>query len=662
MTQPLFLDHGAKIRFTKLAAPIKLSDNVDNWQREVSSEIYKYLPFLSEYSVNVIIQRANPERGYAYGSAQVTNKVENLQSGQATPVVIPIIIVDRMLKPLDVFFCGDKAYPLSEQRVKEVLFDPRTFELSDRKPTDQGMVDNLYPPIRTNYGYGSGVTTGAAAGGAGFGKFASLATAISPTITDADAHNFVERLVSDPQLAIAVETNAAFAKAAAAIVSAERVPLEKTAHALVRSIEPTVVQFTKQADGNFKVKWASKNAYFPQEETFTPKEAEDMAGTQSVHGMQPDQTVTMGTESANPPLDQPTIVQIQEFGQYSVRIEENGQQGVGYVLPVLNFDQTPSGLLLFTNGEMYSLQDEMVGTRVGSDVSQIPTAEPQGDGAFFFMKSDGTAMALMPITIQNMTTDPAGNASFICESSFGEPITLHLTQGLQEMQQVGEGEYAIPADMHFTPLGQAIHISKSTYDEGQVKMARKLGNTGFIRATGTDEFHLDGAPFEKLAKSGRTWLSPSAAEFLLVAAGLTQDEARTKIASAAEGRRPIALDGLHTIMPLDHVHKAAVKEAAAFLKDFPYELRKDLIKVAATLEDTETADNILSLNFLNPENLSIFASYLPELDATAQKLAEMLTASRMGLKQLDEGSLERAMKNLEVVIQGIKGLQQKELL
>lgn len=658
----LFLDGQAKIRFEKMAAPIKLSDNVDNWQREVSSEIFKYLPFLSDYSVNVLIQRANPERGYAYGSAQVINKAENIESGQAKPVVIPIIIADRMLKPLDVFFCGDKAFPLSEERVREVLFDPRTFELSDRKPTDQGMVDNLYPPIRTNYGYGSGVTTGAAAGGAGFGKFASLSEAISSTITEEEAQSFVGRLVSDQQLAIALETNPAFMKAAAAIISAERVPVEKTAAALVRAIEPTVVQFIKLADGNFKIKWANATAFNPQEQTATPAEAQQMAGSDKIHAMAPGQAVTMGTTQAATPIDAPHIVPIQEFGQYQVRIEESGAEGTGWVLPVINFDSNPMNLLLFTDGQSYSLQDEMVGARVGNDISEIPTDAPRGDGAFFYAKSDGTAVALPPVTVQNQVTDPQGNAGYLCQNAFGEQITLHLTPGLVGVQKISDSEYAIPEDMLFTPLGQAIHVAKSLYNEGQVKMAKAFPRLAILRSTGFDEFHVEGMPFDKLATGKRAWLTSKDAEFLLVAAGMDQETAREKIAAASTGRRPIEIEGLNIITPLDHVHQDAVKQASAMLDKFPYELRRDLVKIAATLEDTETADNILALNFLNPENLSIFAGYLPSLNDSAEKLAEMLTASRMGLKQIDEGATERAMKNLDQVISGLKGLQQRELL
>jgi len=143
---------------------------------------------------------------------------------------------------------------------------------------------------------------------------------------------------------------------------------------------------------------------------------------------------------------------------------------------------------------------------------------------------------------------------------------------------------------------------------------------------------------------------------------MTQPQAREKVASARKAHAPVMIDGLNTITPLSEVHDQAVKEAAVMLKSFPSDFRRDTVKLAAALEDSETADKILAMNFINPENVAIFASYLPQLDESVQKVAEMLMAARMGMAQLDEGSLERAMNNLEEVIQGLKGLEQKQLL
>jgi hypothetical protein len=66
------------------------------------------------------------------------------------------------------------------------------------------------------------------------------------------------------------------------------------------------------------------------------------------------------------------------------------------------------------------------------------------------------------------------------------------------------------------------------------------------------------------------------------------------------------------------------------------------------------------MNFINPENISIFASYLPQLDEASKKLAEMLIASRMGMTTVPDGAIERSLKNLEEVISGLKLLQQQQ--
>ena len=658
-TTPLFLDDDAKISFEKLGMSIKLSDNVDNWQREISSEIYKHLPYLDEYSVNVLLQRVSPERGYAFGSAQIMAKKDTPQKEGPT-ALIPLIVADRLLKPMDVFMFEGKAYPLSEDRLRDALFDGRTFETSGRKPVDQGMADQLHPPTRTNYGSGGGVTTGAAAGGAGFGKFASLCEAIAPTISDADADALVEKIASDHQLKAALNTNEAFCKLAKTMVSGERVSAVKTASVLVQSIKPTVVQFTKLADGNFKVKWANAEAFAPQEQTATPQEAGEMAGSDQMQGMEPDQSVTVGTGAAEKSLDEPVPAEVKEFGQYQVQ-SEDGQTKTGWVIPTIDFDMNDMPLMLFTDGESYSLQDEVVGIRMGDSAEGIPEGAPQGDGAFFHVKPDGKVVATLPITIKNQSQGPDGGLTHMCETAMGEEIQLTVTPGLQQIQPMGEGSYGIPDTMRFTPLTQAVHLTQTPEMAGQIKEARLNPRRGYIASTGEGEYHLRGMPFSKLASDQTHWLNKNAAEFLLVSAGMTQPAARVKLAEA-DGGNLASLDGLNTIIPLSDIHRESIKEASVMLQDYPEAFSRDTVKIAAALEDSETADKILAMNFLNPQNVAIFASYLPQLDESAQKLAEMLMAARMGMGQLDEGSLERAMKNLEEVIQSLKGLEQKQLL
>jgi len=248
---------------------------------------------------------------------------------------------------------------------------------------------------------------------------------------------------------------------------------------------------------------------------------------------------------------------------------------------------------------------------------------------------------------------------------FGAQMTLVPTPGISAFEPMGEGDmFAIPDDMQWVPLsGEPVHLAKGDTPDSAAD-AKSLPNEVAVKSTGPGETSLEGMPVMKVARDNRWFLKTAEATFLLCAMGLTQDEAQEVIKEAE--RRPnklVKLAGLNPIVPLGDIHANAEKKAAALLEQFDYSFwRRDLVKEAAALEDTETADKILAMNFINPENISIFASYLPDLDTTSTKLAEMLIASRLGLNQVPTGAAERAMKNMEEVIGGLRSLQQKELV
>lgn len=660
-TMPLFLDQDFKPTFEKLGSSVRLGDDPANWQVEVAAEIYKQLPFLADYAVNVVFDRVSPERGYASGTAEVTNKTDApLPEQPAASIRIPLIVKERVLQSLDVMLSDGKAYPLNERRVRETLFRTDTFEISTRKPTDKGMVDQLYPPLRTNYGYGNAVATGVGVGG--MGKQASLLEAIAPTIPQAEIDQFVAKVASDPETKLLALRNPEFEKAALMLAAVQPVSIEKTAAALVESIPPTVVQFQKLASGDFLVKWANAEAFNPQQGQVDPGTAQGMAGTDKVLGMGPDQTLTVSTDRAKKEtLKEEKIEVAQDFGQFRVRAEENGEDLVGWVLPISDFDMQSMPLFLWTDGgEKFSVQAEIAGSRCGHDLN-LPATGPQGTGCFYYLDNE-RARAFLPMTIRNHITDEKGSESFQGETLFGEQITLTPTPGLQATQEIEEGHYAIPEELRWMSLGEALHLVASPDQFDTQDNLQQAPGAVDVKSTGPGEFSMDGAPLAKVARELKTFIKQADAEFLLVAMGLSQFEAREKLAAAKGGYQTVKVAGLRPITPLDVVHRELLKQAAVFLEQFPYGLKRDLIKEAAALEDSETVDSILSMGFINPENIQTFANYMPQLEETAQKLAEMLMAARLGMAQFDEGAIQRAMTNLEEVIQGLRALEQKGLV
>ena len=98
-----------------------------------------------------------------------------------------------------------------------------------------------------------------------------------------------------------------------------------------------------------------------------------------------------------------------------------------------------------------------------------------------------------------------------------------------------------------------------------------------------------------------------------------------------------------------------VKEAKARIDVTP--LRADLIKEAGVILDRETADTVLALRFVTPENVGIYVNYLPELEKVSSRLAEILVASRLGMDQVKESAAKNAMSQMQTVIKGLRQLR-----
>ncbi len=739
--QPLFLDRVVKQEFQKIAMPVRLSESPEAWQRDIAGEIYKQLPFLGEYAVNVILDKVDAQRGYGFGSAMITNRTDAPMPDRSDmPVLrVPIIIRDYMMAPLDIFMDESGVFPLTESRVREKLFNANTFELSTRKPSDKGLVDNLYPPMRSNYGMGTmgGDTMGMGKAAAdaeagrrayisrmhgeaaanpemiGSIKGASLIEAIAPTLSEKDADQFVDQISNDMALKVAAARNQHFQKLAMMIAAAPKTDVVKTASALVESIKPNVVQLEKLASGNFRVKWANAQAFAPQEDVVPPGQANQMAGG-DLSSMKPGATVTLSSEKAEKQsLEEPVYVKVSQFGKYEVQDMDSNQHHIGWVVPVIDLENHPLEMYVFVkptqgptgSGEVapppmsddgaggmpgapqpdaqtamaapnlapgvktagiespgepgaWACQDEIAGLSYGGDPEEAYTAlcesnqgmAPQGSGFFY---SDGGKCGLLPMTIQNGTGE-----GFMAETMFGEPVQIQMMPNLQRVEMIGEGVYGIPANMCWVPLeGDPIFLAKDPLDIENTAAAQGMGNQVEVGSTGPGEFSMEGAPLAKVARDQRTFIKKADAEFLLVAMGVNPFDAQGILKKAEAGHK-VKCAG-RPIVSLASLHSQMTKKAAAELADFPYHLRQNLVKEASVIDDADTTDKVLAMNFVNPENISTFAKYLPELDQASKKLAELLLAVRLGIGSVDEGAVERALKGMESVIEGLKMLQQK---
>jgi hypothetical protein len=259
--------------------------------------------------------------------------------------------------------------------------------------------------------------------------------------------------------------------------------------------------------------------------------------------------------------------------------------------------------------------------------------------------------------IGSSAAGPDGQQKFIGTDVMGTQVQVSLQQGLNKPMRVSDSEYALPSTWKFMRLNNQTELVQDPVQMNKAAQIQDMQNSVTLFWNGS--YNLEGGcGLGKVARDLRYDLDPVHAEFMLGLLGVEGGLAKLKVAEARK-KGHVKMAGLKTITLLSEQYAQSTKTASSLASKVP-DLRRDLIKEAAAMDDSGTVDNLLALNFINPENIAQFIGYLPELEATSEKLAEMLLFCYLGVKDLPEGAVERSMKNMEEVIQGLKSLQNVE--
>ncbi len=792
MNTPLFLDNlpGLDASFRKEAGfSSRLSETPENWPQELTSELLKQLPYLSDYDLNVNLSKVDPQRGFAFGYADVSNKTERPEQEHTEAglphIRIPLVVQERAVRPFSVFLDGKSILPLNEERVRGILFNPTTFDLSVAQPRDPSLVEPLMPPQRSGVGMGgeykmaSAQTKTAAMEGAGghyegdsgvsdvvdmwleklkkhnarpiptedaekvamvkeafnhiskpqwdaiyksdgiqklvekhgtpahpevtnkvyelatktFGfhpkiyskspeskaleakakaqgqgqsqkpqtKTASLLRAIAPTISASDRDAFIDKVASDATLRAGFRRSGISPTLIEVMDGTKYASTHEMMEDLADRIAPTAVTIQKLPGGDFFVKRANTGAFVPPQaegEVVPGADAAEAIGQEQALAMQPGQTATAVVDPVEEqPLFESNEKIVDEFGEWLV-VDGMGNRIMGWAFPTTlawdgNF--TPEPIALFTNGSVYAFQDVIAGELVGKGTT-FPNDPPRGDGVFYATEG-GKAVCTAPITIGSSAMGPDGSPMFMGQDMMGNPVQIHHAEGLTTPTRVSDVEYAIPKTWRFMRLNNQTQLSQDPIQMNKAAAVRSAASEVTLSFNGS--FHLNGGcGLSKLASQLTQDLDPVSAEHMLGVLGVSGTRVKSKLAEARK-KGSIKIAGLKTITLFGERFREEVKTASAFIQALP-NLRRNLIKEAAAMEDEATVDNLLALNFINPENLGIFVSYMPQLEETSEKLAEMLLSSYLGQSQLPEGAIERGMKNLEEILSSLKAIQHAE--
>lgn len=488
-------------------------------------------------------------------------------------------------------------------------------------------------------------------------KTASILEAVLPTANVSDLQNFKEA-IRDDRTKLAYVCNEATYPSLERLHHAAPVSVEKRAAAMFSAIKPSVLQVVKQAAGVYALKTASHRAWAPIVEHIDRGELVRRVGVKVAMDVDTAGAVTVGAdEGVSEAGETPAAAgPISAPGMYMVRTT-TGEELTGSVIPnLLDVDGKPLPISLFADGQHAACQSDMAGVPAGeyTPPPTVPAEQAQGHGCFY-MEYGGIPCATLPLTLNARLSanDEGESPRYAGETFDGRPVQVSVQPYAQQIVNV-DGLMIIPQGWTWMPLDQAaeVELAENASEVGKTASLNvKLASVEVV-AGGPDSFALRGYAVEKLAADDRQFLNQDQTLFTLVGLGANPGYALRKMAHAIAGGPQRVRIG-HTLKLASELRGESYTAAEKYIDAAPV-YRHRMWKEAAAIPDPVAVDSVLSLGFINPENLATYVGYLPTLDESQRRLCELLIGARLGMRELSEGAIERAIRALEDVIEGLK--------
>ncbi len=665
-------------------AMAQLDEDPQNWARQILTELYRQVPESSEYGTpQVMFSKVDPEQGFGLGVVVVTSATDSALSAvrpgaQSKRALVPVVVKNHLLCPLDLIMTSTgKMTPLNGRRLRQALFRPETFEMVTDDWGDTTLYNMFYPPGRSDNDFGAGISQGVGGGtqGAvtmiqgpgmklsGDVRFEML-DSLRQTILAPDVQKVADAIDSTPGLLEALQRNDVFMAGVGKVASAEqsRVDPEDLYKTAFATIEPDVLQMGYSEDHRaYWVKRASRSHFFHEEPQLMSRgRFLKWAGHEVAHKVDTEGVVTLSATSSEADgenVDASKWSLVEEPGIYKVKTI-HGKELTGWVLPnLVDLDGTRLPMSIFTNGSQAMIQDEIVGAKVGTGVD-LPSAPAKGTGVFY-CAGPGGVIATAPLLVVGSEAEMGGGDSYLVQSMTGEASKVRLVPGLKTLKVLGN-EFHVPDTAKFLPLdeegmvplvSQPTELSKTSADRAAPRIVL-YGGDG-------QEFGLRFENLPKLASMVPTRQDRETAAFTLCLAGCSSQGAYEKLAAASSGHT-VNVEGLGDVrLARDLVSEA--RKVAAVESQKALALRQYLVKEAATLPDVLTVDAVLSLGFINSENVRMFVSRIPYLEKALSMVAELLLASRLGVSEIPEYAAARCVRALDETIQGLKALSLRDV-
>ena len=579
------------------------------WDEEVMRHLHEEFPELTEDSLEVVFKKTDAKKGYGYGFVSLGNK---------GMIKVPIIIKEFKMFPLDVMLFNEKAYPLTADTVKEIV-QSTAIGKSQSKPEEPfayvgpNITERVYPGLYSVFRPGLGGRISAY-------KYASV---LAETARNAgQVQGLRDRLAKDPTM------TAAWANS----------PMKEV--------------LKKAATVNVHPDEVKPGAAHPLVDAFIRRDGPDT-----------------GVELITKP------------GLYHVE-GISGRQYKGYVYPtVMNFDLQKQDVMVFVGrvkeepkpgdknvpaqpyygGEYGSVQQSIAGKACSDSDESKETSRygAPGQTGVFFIRKGSVAVAFIPVKIISKTrmnenrkmnfekdhqnielTKNFEVQKFTVQDSFGVRYHVVISPLVTNVSKLGD-MVLMPADTSFSSLGTLVTLKS---EAGQLKKVA-AGPTVTVKHLGGESFAVDCDWAEGWMKEGdlKNRLQEHLSQYYT-------NESLEKVFAEAKKTGRVNINNRMEKKFLAPVHKHEYREA--------HKIARDLTKIAAHLPDPGLVDTVLSLQFINKDNINKFISFIPQFEQAASHLADLLIASRLGL-DVPEYPVKTAMENMADVISELRMMRGK---
>lgn len=634
----------------------KLSNNIESWPEDIIQKLKEKVPKVAGMNTMVKFMKKDEENGTATGSV-VINSPEKT-------AIVPLIIKDFMLYPMDIMVAKQKLLPLTPDYFESIFDDNNIFQKIEEYPTyggmgrfeDANMWEAIYPPSLGRYAYAS----------AGY----PILDAISDTIDG----EVLKETIRTEKVATARFFNSEHMEVIRKVANLKPVNMNEFSQATDKLLPKSVVMVLREGPNKYTSITSSDEVFHPAINTT------DRAGTCHFISTMCDHVddvvnevdqngekmlvVPKGDDEiflARPDDHMPESAD--EYDHYSVRTK-TGVNVEGIVIPkVIDFDQEIRDLKLFIGKTMSTMQKEIYGVRCMHSGFTLEGSFPKvgQTGTFVFNPDASHGLATIPVTVKTVVED-CGKIILKVYTLMGEPLKLILCTNmhLERIARVPSEKhptYMIPGKMKWVPMDNMCEVSNSPHDYLIKSASQVLTNRPVtVIPTGYGQYSVRG--LQKYASScgwDHTNLSEAQVKFILTSQGVSQE----KIASSLKYASRAGSAELHNLRFTPLIQEKVARRAPAreFLSKFASKYRCDLYKEASYIDNSQTIDALLSLNFITPDNISKFINMIPSLKSAISTLASCLMASRLGIKEISENAASTAMHRMIEVVTGLERLR-----